>query len=242
MYLRPWPTTCDMKLKCEGLVGRVLKFVTPKSQWPITNMFVFCFLLQDSSHFSMEVFLFEHEDKTTCIAHCANLRTTGCALPLRYEHIYLIRIMGLIHTPRTIYSIMNGVYKRQLFFRQHPPTSIASNGIPKNTLTVGLEPSNPHIYQARLGLFDIDYLGHMNNGMLFWIDIVLWYKLPSISRITVWFLFLRLDSRLFNSCRTSKMGANKLQWYVTDNVKAAGAFSGRRYDNTIPKRNPTDVW
>lgn len=28
----------------------------------------------------------------------------------------------------------------------------------------GIGRANPHIYSARLGLFDVDYLGHMNNG------------------------------------------------------------------------------
>jgi hypothetical protein len=86
--------------------------------------------------------------------------------------------MGLIHTPRTIYSILNGVYKRQLYFRQHPsipqpspssplisPTpSSSTTAKPTNPITIAFNPSNPHIYQARLGLLDIDYLGHMNNG------------------------------------------------------------------------------
>jgi acyl-ACP thioesterase len=71
--------------------------------------------------------------------------------------------MGLIHTPRTIYSIVNGLFKRQLLLRAQPPTSSA--GIqPRNTITTGISEMNPHVYQARLGLLDIDYLGHMNNG------------------------------------------------------------------------------
>ena len=81
--------------------------------------------------------------------------------------------MGLIHTPRTIYSILNGVYKRQIYLRQQPispkstTTTAVVSGTPKNTITIGLGSTNPHIYQARLGLFDIDYLGHMNNGTLY---------------------------------------------------------------------------
>ena len=79
--------------------------------------------------------------------------------------------MGLIHTPRTIYSVLNGVYKRQIFLRQQNPlptaTTATSIGTPKNTMTIGLEQTNPHLYQARLGLFDVDYLGHMNNGAFF---------------------------------------------------------------------------
>ncbi len=79
--------------------------------------------------------------------------------------------MGLVHTPRTIYSVLNGVYKRQIFLRQQNPSPIAATatpiGTPKNTMTIGLEQTNPHLYQARLGLFDVDYLGHMNNGTFF---------------------------------------------------------------------------
>lgn len=28
----------------------------------------------------------------------------------------------------------------------------------------GIGPQNPHIYRARVGLFDVDYVGHMNNA------------------------------------------------------------------------------
>jgi hypothetical protein len=73
--------------------------------------------------------------------------------------------MGLIHTPRTIYSILHGYYKRQVYLRQQlPTTTLSSHGVPMNTMIVGIGETNPHVYQARLGLFDIDYLGHMNNG------------------------------------------------------------------------------
>lgn len=58
--------------------------------------------------------------------------------------------MGLIHTPRTIVSICKGLLKRR---RE-----------PLETGAVGIGEGNRHVYQARLGLFDVDYLGHMNNG------------------------------------------------------------------------------
>jgi hypothetical protein len=59
--------------------------------------------------------------------------------------------MGLIHTPRTIASICRGLWNR----RRAPPSA--------SKLIVGVG-ENHHIYRARLGLFDVDYLGHMNNG------------------------------------------------------------------------------
>jgi hypothetical protein len=56
--------------------------------------------------------------------------------------------MGVVHTPRTLISIAKGLWKS----RQDPNARNAAIGI-------------PHIYTARLGVFDVDYLGHMNNGM-----------------------------------------------------------------------------
>lgn len=53
--------------------------------------------------------------------------------------------MGIIHTPRTLYSIAKGFLQR-------------SKGPP------GIGNDNPHIYTSRVGLFDVDYLGHMNNA------------------------------------------------------------------------------
>jgi len=54
--------------------------------------------------------------------------------------------MGLIHIPRVVYSIAKGLYRQT-------PGSL-----------VGLGPNNPHIYEARAGLFDVDSYGHMNNA------------------------------------------------------------------------------
>jgi acyl-CoA thioesterase FadM len=54
--------------------------------------------------------------------------------------------MGLIHIPRVAYSIGKGFYKQT-------PGSL-----------VGLGPDNPHIYESRAGLFDVDSYGHMNNA------------------------------------------------------------------------------
>lgn len=57
--------------------------------------------------------------------------------------------MGLVHTPRVIVSLAKGLYKR----RNNPNASL-----------VGVGPTNPHRYIARAGLFDVDYLGHLNNA------------------------------------------------------------------------------
>jgi hypothetical protein len=65
--------------------------------------------------------------------------------------------MGLIHTPRTLYAIAKGLWKR----RQHNRVAASAN---QPATIVGIGEGNHHIYEARLGLFDVDYLGHMNNG------------------------------------------------------------------------------
>lgn len=59
--------------------------------------------------------------------------------------------MGLVHTPRVIYSCGRGLWRR---FRS------------KGTWNPGhgVGPQHAHIYRARVGLFDIDYVGHMNNA------------------------------------------------------------------------------
>mmetsp|Transcript_37163 Transcript_37163/g.43228 ORF Transcript_37163/g.43228 Transcript_37163/m.43228 type:complete len:222 (-) Transcript_37163:60-725(-) len=61
--------------------------------------------------------------------------------------------MGLVHTPKTIASIIRGQIK---LLRS------SSYGGTRRKLA-GIGQDNPHIYVARAGLFDIDYLGHMNN-------------------------------------------------------------------------------
>lgn len=55
--------------------------------------------------------------------------------------------MGLIHTPRVLFSLVKGLVKRQVY--------------PERNIGLG---DVPHIYTARAGLFDVDYLGHLNNA------------------------------------------------------------------------------
>ena len=57
--------------------------------------------------------------------------------------------MGLVHTPRVLASIARGLMKRRA-----DPTAPMT----------GLGADHPYIYTARAGLFDIDYLGHLNNS------------------------------------------------------------------------------
>jgi acyl-CoA thioesterase FadM len=55
--------------------------------------------------------------------------------------------MVLIHTPRTLFAIGKGILRR---------------GAP-DASKVGLG-EHPHIYTSRVGLLDLDYMGHMNNA------------------------------------------------------------------------------
>lgn len=73
-----------------------------------------------------------------------NHRLLILALSLSYG---LELTMGLVHTPRVIASAAKG------FFRGRTSTRVS-----------GFSLDEPHIYIARAGLFDVDYLGHMNNA------------------------------------------------------------------------------
>lgn len=57
--------------------------------------------------------------------------------------------MGVIHTPRVIASVARGLWKKSA--SDHKLIDI----------------SKPQKYVARAGLFDVDYLGHMNNAVYF---------------------------------------------------------------------------
>ena len=54
--------------------------------------------------------------------------------------------MAIIHTPRVLASLAKGLLQKSS--SQH----------------VGIVANNPHVYTARVGLFDVDYLGHLNNS------------------------------------------------------------------------------
>lgn len=56
--------------------------------------------------------------------------------------------MGIVHTPRVIATVARSYLKQ------------SKN--PAVRTRIGL--ADPHEYQARAGLFDVDYLGHLNNA------------------------------------------------------------------------------
>jgi acyl-CoA thioesterase FadM len=60
--------------------------------------------------------------------------------------------MGLTHTPRVIAAIARGLLRRR---------GATEEAVKQGT---GIGIHNPHIYQARAGLLDVDYLGHLNNA------------------------------------------------------------------------------
>jgi acyl-CoA thioesterase FadM len=60
--------------------------------------------------------------------------------------------MGLTHTPRVIASIARGLLRRR---------GTTEKAILEGS---GIGPQHPHLYQARAGLLDVDYLGHLNNA------------------------------------------------------------------------------
>jgi acyl-CoA thioesterase FadM len=59
-------------------------------------------------------------------------------------------MVGLIHTPRTLFHIAKGLAKRRA------DGALSSFG--------GIGQQNPYISEGRAGLFDTDYMMHMNNA------------------------------------------------------------------------------
>jgi len=57
--------------------------------------------------------------------------------------------MVLVHVPRVLVSVAKGLYRHRMQQGQQ---------------TLGFHPESPAVYRARAGLFDVDYLGHMNNA------------------------------------------------------------------------------
>ncbi|OEU09033.1 Thioesterase/thiol ester dehydrase-isomerase, partial [Fragilariopsis cylindrus CCMP1102] len=63
--------------------------------------------------------------------------------------------MAILHTPRTLISIGRGLLRRRQRLASINQQSNANN----------IADSNPHIYKNKPSkLFDVDYLGHMNNA------------------------------------------------------------------------------
>jgi acyl-CoA thioesterase FadM len=74
--------------------------------------------------------------------------------------------MTIIHTPRVIASVAKGLWKRrQLLKETTSSTAAETTTSSSSSSTVILEGIGiPHQYTARVGLLDVDYLGHMNNA------------------------------------------------------------------------------
>jgi hypothetical protein len=74
--------------------------------------------------------------------------------------------MGIIHTPRTLYAVAKGFLSRSRNAKR-PATAATTTTTTTTTpmsVPAGIGRDNPHLYTARMGLFDVDYLGHMNNA------------------------------------------------------------------------------
>lgn len=84
--------------------------------------------------------------------------------------------MAIIHTPRVIWSLLNGLRKHRARDVNNKAVLSAAqvaagvDGTTTATTTkeaktgLGLRVDDPHRYYARVGIFDVDYLGHMNNA------------------------------------------------------------------------------
>ena len=65
--------------------------------------------------------------------------------------------MGLLHIPRSLLACARGYYRRKVA----PSSVVAAAG---EDIAIGISPSHPHIYDGRVGIFDIDGYAHMNNA------------------------------------------------------------------------------
>ena len=81
--------------------------------------------------------------------------------------------MGIIHTPRVIWSLLNGLRKHRAIGNSINGT-ISASGIasspgttPEKVSGLGLHVNDPHIYHAHVGIFDVDYQGHKTNSSYF---------------------------------------------------------------------------
>lgn len=60
--------------------------------------------------------------------------------------------MGLVHTPRVMFTVAKGLLAN---------SNSSNSGTKSGVLGIG---EHFHSYYARAGLFDVDYLGHLNNA------------------------------------------------------------------------------
>lgn len=71
--------------------------------------------------------------------------------------------MGLIHTPRTLASIAKGLWRRHQLLGG-ASTTVTQPSSKGSQTPIGFGLGNAYRYKSRVGLFDVDYLGHMNNA------------------------------------------------------------------------------
>eukprot|EP00978_Attheya_sp_CCMP212_P019062 scaffold52940_cov41-Attheya_sp.AAC.1 len=75
--------------------------------------------------------------------------------------------MGIVHIPRVVASCVKGAYARHA-----AAAAVAATGTTSSTnnkqddlvRTIGTSPDNPHVYRARVGLFDVDAFNHLNHA------------------------------------------------------------------------------
>eukprot|EP00550_Attheya_septentrionalis_P000383 CAMPEP_0198293140 /NCGR_PEP_ID=MMETSP1449-20131203/15806_1 /TAXON_ID=420275 /ORGANISM="Attheya septentrionalis, Strain CCMP2084" /LENGTH=226 /DNA_ID=CAMNT_0043992623 /DNA_START=34 /DNA_END=710 /DNA_ORIENTATION=+ len=72
--------------------------------------------------------------------------------------------MGIVHIPRVVASCVKGAYARRAAAAAVAATG--TNGTKQDDLvrTIGTSPDNPHVYRARVGLFDVDAFNHLNHA------------------------------------------------------------------------------
>jgi acyl-CoA thioesterase FadM len=81
--------------------------------------------------------------------------------------------MGIIHIPRVVASCVKGAYARHAAAAAVATTGMnttTNNGTRPTTtgtrqvVSIGTSPENPHVYRARVGLFDVDAFNHLNHA------------------------------------------------------------------------------
>jgi acyl-CoA thioesterase FadM len=66
--------------------------------------------------------------------------------------------MGLTHTPRVIATVARGLWHHRIHGKQAKVSS------PTGPAGTGFSAQDPFVYTGRVGLLDVDYLGHLNNA------------------------------------------------------------------------------
>jgi acyl-CoA thioesterase FadM len=72
--------------------------------------------------------------------------------------------MGIIHTPRTFFAVARGFWNRSSNAKRPHAVAGSNSTAQAAVVPAGIGSAHPHLYTARMGVFDVDYLGHMNNA------------------------------------------------------------------------------